>query len=185
MICTSCPRTARPGKKTCLRCATHRIDKDRKRHELRCNRCKKHPKEPGVQWCTDCVMDPKWIESRIQYTPLDEVLSSAAVRIARILRHCEWLSQTEIGEAVGVDGTHEKNAFSVALARMVKLGQVDRTKQIDRIFTGLANGYWYRLNQSGRDWLESRLRSVDMEVATDEEIAEHDAALPQWGRSAA
>jgi hypothetical protein len=175
--CVNCARPSRPGYTTCQQCCDRQT---RYRAVGKCARCQRAVPSPGFATCADCRSRDK----NIRYTPLDEVLSTTPVRAMRALRHIGWISQLDLRDLLGYSEASDRNALSVAMTRLTKLGYVERTLWMHGKFMSDGNGYWYRITDAGRQWLTDRLKP-NLEVASDEEIAAHDAELAQYGRGAA
>lgn len=145
----------------------------------KCSRCKTQKRGTDGALCGDCRGEP-----RIRYWPIDEVLREMAVRVLLMLKHHDWVSQPHIAEHIAPGTKQDASAMYQAMTRLTKRGHVDRQLWMHRHLRKVDNGYWFRITQEGREWLEKQL-TTDDQAATDEEIAQHDAELAQYGRSAA
>lgn len=120
------------------------------------------------------------------YEPdIASALDEWSTRALRRLRFFGYVSQIDLRDAVEAETEADRNALSASLSRMTRDGYVEREWRTHRWYNA-DNGYWYRITQAGRDELKRRLNRINrLPVATDEEIAAHDAELAQYGRKAA
>lgn len=134
-----------------------------------CRHCTK-PAAPGLKLCTKCRENARACHklraelglTAGNYEPIDEVLSSPAVRIMRALRHFDGISCFDLFEVMGVPPhngghDHERDAHTQALCRLRKMGLIERLEFSGHAVDG--EGFnWYRVTDAGRKWLADRLK---------------------------
>lgn len=63
--------------------------------------------------------------ARNWYVPLDELLAQPRTKLLRAIRFFDWVTSDDLFLACGV-ADHETDAYSQALARAVKAGNIER-----------------------------------------------------------
>ncbi len=117
---------------------------------------------------------------RIEYTPIDEALTRAPVRLLRAMRHFGWASCTELLEALGIPEMNqrsasgfrlpdrERNTLAQALGRLVKSGLAEKTDgralgaRRMGIYVDVDNCSLYRITAAGRAEYQRQV-TTDME----------------------
>lgn len=88
------------------------------------------------------------------YVPVDAQLDVMRIRILRAIRHFDWVQPVDLGDAIGIPGSHEdhlvRNNFDVTIGRLFRGGFLERMPQ--------RGGFsLYRITPAGRALLEREL----------------------------
>lgn len=95
------------------------------------------------------------------YIPIDELLESPNVQIAKYLKFVEGSNSQEIGEGLGIPTGVARNRLQVSLLRLTRRGILARTKErhmYSRVKGSSEN--IYSLTLFGKHWLQLRLLGV-------------------------
>ena len=103
------------------------------------------------------------------YSPIDEVLDQAPVRILRALRFCGWIDIYDFRDMV-LNCTNEdrrsKDAIATALRRLAKSGMIEKRPGHGICWTSRSESHCYdlRITRVGVAYLEKKLRADTVEV---------------------
>jgi hypothetical protein len=125
-------------------------------------------------------------------TPLRHYIKPST-KLLRAISRFDWVDPSDVYDALGLPAwiagidSRERKAAQSVMGRMVDDGYVERERRSGPIKLGSL--YWYRITAAGRRRLAAQLererRLIAADVATDAEIAEHDAEIARCGRRAA